>query len=69
MPDREQLLTLASEIVSAHVSHNAVAPDQLPALIRQVFNTLATVDQTTMAPPRPEPAAPIRQSVKPSHIV
>ena len=67
MPDREQLLTLVSEIVTAHLSHNAVAPDQLPALIQQVFNTLATVDQRTMA--RPEPAVPIRQSVRSSHIV
>ena len=67
MPDREQLLILASEIMSAHASNDAVAPDQLPALIQQVFNTLATVDQTTMA--RPEPAVPIRQSVRSSHIV
>jgi predicted transcriptional regulator len=26
----ETLLTLAADIVSAHVSHNAVAADQLP---------------------------------------
>jgi predicted transcriptional regulator len=30
MADHEQLLTLASDIVSAHVSNNAVTPDQLP---------------------------------------
>jgi hypothetical protein len=30
MAGHEQLLTLASDIVSAHVSNNAVSPDQLP---------------------------------------
>ena len=69
MADHEQLLTLASEIVSAHVSNNAVPPDQLPSLIQQVFNTLATVEQKTAEPPRPDPAVPIKQSVRPGHIV
>jgi ROS/MUCR transcriptional regulator protein len=69
MADHEQLLTLASNIVSAHVSNNAVPPDQLPALIQQMFNTLATVGQRTAEPPRPDPAVPVKQSVKPAHIV
>jgi predicted transcriptional regulator len=69
MADRDQLLTLASEIVSAHASNNTVAPDQLPTLIQQVFNTLATVEQKTTAQPRPDPAVPIKQSVRPTHIV
>jgi predicted transcriptional regulator len=69
MADHEQLLTLVSEIVSAHVSNNAVPPDQLPTLIQQVFNTLATVEQRTPEPPKSDPAVPIRQSVKPDHLV
>ncbi len=69
MAEREQLMTLATEIVSAHVSNNTVPPDQLPALIQQVFNTLATVDQKTAEPPKPDPAVPIKQSVKSGHIV
>ena len=68
MPDHEQLLTLASEIVSAHVSNNAVSMDQLAALIQQVFNTLATVEQRTAEPARPDPAVPIKQSVRADHI-
>jgi predicted transcriptional regulator len=68
MADREQLLTFATEIVSAHISNNATAPDQLPTLIQQVFNTLATVEQRTAEPPRPDPAVPIKQSVRPDHI-
>ena len=51
MADHEQLLTLATEIVSAHVSNNAVPADQLATLIQQVFTTLATVEQKTAEPP------------------
>ena len=32
MVGRHELLGLASDIVSAHVSNNAVAPDQLPSM-------------------------------------
>jgi predicted transcriptional regulator len=69
MADRDQLLTFASQIVSAHASNNAVAPDQLPGLIQQVFNTLATVEQKTTEQPMPNPAVPIKQSVRADHIV
>ncbi len=50
MTDWEQLLTLASQIVSAHASNNAVSTDQLPMPIQQVFTTLATVDQKAAEP-------------------
>jgi predicted transcriptional regulator len=36
---------------------------------RQVLNALATVEQATAALPKPEPAAPVRRSVFPDHIV
>ena len=38
MTEREVVLGLAAEIISAHVSNNAVQTDQLPKLIQQVFN-------------------------------
>jgi predicted transcriptional regulator len=69
MAERPELLGLASEIVSAHVRNNAVAADQLPVLIQQVFNALATVEQATAAPPKPESAVTVRQSVTAGHIV
>ena len=69
MADHEQLLTLATEIVSAHVRHNAVPADQLATLIQQVFSTLATVEQKTAEPRRPDPAVPIKQSIRAGHIV
>jgi predicted transcriptional regulator len=63
MANRERMLEIAAEIVSAHVSNNAVPTDQLPALIKQVFNTLATVEKKTAEPLRPDPAVPINQSI------
>ena len=69
MAERPELLGLATEIVSAHVSNNAVAADQLPGLIQKVFNALATVEQVTATPPKAEPAVPVRKSVLADHIV
>jgi predicted transcriptional regulator len=69
MAERPELLGLATEIVSAHVRKNAIAAEQLPGLIRQVFNALATVEQATAAPPKTEPAVPVKRSVLADHIV
>ena len=69
MAERPELLGLATEIVSAHVRNNAIAADQLPGLIQQVFNALATVEQATAAPLKAEPAVPVKKSVLADHIV
>ncbi|RVU04615.1 MucR family transcriptional regulator [Novosphingobium umbonatum] len=65
----ETLLTLAADIVSAHVSHNAVATDQLPVLIQSVYASLAGLGQAP-APveEKREPAVSVRSSVKPDAI-
>jgi predicted transcriptional regulator len=69
MAERQEVLELAAQIVSAHISNNAVASDQLPALIRQIANTLATVEQTTSVPPKAEPAVPVGKSILAGHLV
>jgi predicted transcriptional regulator len=69
MAERPELLGLATDIVSAHVSRNAVGVDQLPGLIEQVFNALATAEQTATAPPKTEPAVAVKRSVSADHIV
>jgi predicted transcriptional regulator len=69
MAEREELLQLAADIVSAHARNNSLPADQLPELIQQVFSTLATVQQKTAAPARPEPAVPVKASVRPDHLV
>lgn len=66
----ETLITLTADIVSAHVSNNSVAVNDLPVLIQNVHNALASLSQREEAPePKPEPAVSIRSSVKPDYIV
>ncbi len=67
------VLELTAQVVSAHVSNNAVEPAQLPALIHDVYRTLAGVGhQAPAAAPaaeRRQPAVPVKKSVFPDHIV
>jgi predicted transcriptional regulator len=58
-----------AQIVSAHVSNNAVTPDDLPSLIQDVYKTLAGVGHAPTAADRPQPAVPIKRSVIADHIV
>jgi predicted transcriptional regulator len=69
MAEREELLRLAANIVSAHASNNALPADQLPVLIQQVFSALATAQQSAATPPRPSPAVSVRASVHQDHLV
>jgi predicted transcriptional regulator len=64
------LLGLTAQIVSAHVSNNAVAPDLLPVFIRDVYKTLSHIGQEPAAPvEKPQPAVPVRKSVFPDYII
>ncbi len=60
---------LTAEIVSAHISNNYVVADMLPELIQSVYRALATASTSGPAPPPTAPAAPVRKSVFPDHIV
>ena len=65
-----ELLALTTEIVAAHVSNNTVAPGDLPQLINQVYNSLANIGVTSVAPAtRPAPAVSVKKSVQPDYIV
>jgi predicted transcriptional regulator len=63
------VLGLTAQIVSAHVSNNAVSPDALLSLIQEVYKTLAGVGKEPAQPERPQPAVPIKKSVFRDHIV
>ena len=65
------LLNLTAEIVASHVSNNAVAMDDLPHLIRQVYASLSGVSDGAggKSAERPEPAVPAKKSVQPDYIV
>jgi len=66
----ETLITLASDIVAAHVSNNSVAVDEVPALIEKVYGALSALGKAAAeAANPPEPAVSIRASVKPDYIV
>ena len=69
MAEREELLQLVADIVSAHASNNALPADQLPRLIQQVYSALAAAQQSAATPPRPEPAVSVRASVHQDHLV
>ena len=68
-PAGTNVLGLTAQIVSAHVSNNSVAPDALPALIQEVYKTLAGVGKEPAIPERPQPAVPVRKSLLPDHII
>lgn len=66
----ETLITLASDIVAAHVSNNSSPADELPALITNVYNALAGLGQEEEAVEvRPDPAVSVRASVKRDYII
>jgi predicted transcriptional regulator len=66
----DTLITLTADIVSAHVSNNSVAVNDLPALIQNVHNALSGLGARSAEPEaRPEPAVSIRSSIKPDYIV
>ena len=64
------LLTLTTEIVAAHVSNNTVSVNDLPTLINQVYQSLATIGQGPAATSeRPQPAVSVKRSVHPDYII
>lgn len=65
------LIDLSTEIVSAYVSHNALAVSDLPKLISDVHVALRNL-QHDAAPAIAEelkPAVPVRKSIAPDYIV
>jgi predicted transcriptional regulator len=66
----ETLITLTADIVSAHVSNNSVAVNDLPVLIQNVHGALTGLGERPEEPqPKQEPAVSIRSSIKPDYIV
>jgi MucR family transcriptional regulator, transcriptional regulator of exopolysaccharide biosynthesis len=76
----EDILSLTAQIVSAHVTKNAVEVGELPTLIREVFTTLSKLGEgpatpTTYAaappasPDTASPAVPATRSVFASYII
>jgi predicted transcriptional regulator len=67
--NNKDLLTLTTDIVSAHVSNNSVAVGDLAQLINQVYQSLSGIGKIPVAAARPQPAVPVKRSVHPDYIV
>lgn len=67
----ESVLRMASDIISAYVSHNALPSDQIPVLIQTVYKSLSDMEGSQGQPPEepPKPAVSIRKSITPDYII
>ncbi len=65
------LIELTAEIVSSHVSKNAVSVSDLASLIQQVHDALASVRRTEQEPEQEKrtPRVSVKASVKPDYLV
>ena len=70
MPESEietSSLESVSKIVSAFVSNNSLSSGELPQLIWTVHEALKSSDQAASSPP--EPAVPIKKSVRHDYVI
>ena len=69
--DRVELLRMAAEIVSAYVSNNQLPGNNIPEVIRSVYNCLNSLDVTSAPPPDSghKPAIAVKKSITPDYLV
>ena len=69
--EKNELVELTAEIVSAYVSNNTVVASDLPAVIHNVFEALSRASTALAQPAREElkPAVPVKKSVTPEYII
>ncbi len=65
-----ELLSLTADIVAAHVANNRVATNEVADLISQVHTALSGLGSPVKTEePEPQPAVPVRSSIKHDYIV
>jgi predicted transcriptional regulator len=68
---QSDMLRMATEVVSAYVSNNAIPTEQVSEVIAKVYDSLATIregkDEASREPAKP--AVPIRRSITPDFII
>jgi len=71
MEKQQDLVGMAADIVSAFVSANDVAPQDIPALIRTVHAALLEVSGAPANAPAlaQEPAVSVKKSITPDYII
>ncbi len=65
----EDVLRMTTEVVSAYVSNNMLAANQIPDVIKTVYASLSELSADGSTGAAPKPAVPIRRSITPDHIV
>lgn len=65
------VLRMATDIVSAYLSNNTVAADQVPDVINTIYRSLSAIEGggSEAAAEPPKPAVSIRRSINPDYIV
>jgi len=69
--EKNEIVELTAEIVSAYVSNNTVVAADLPSVIGNVFEALSKASAASGLPIKEElkPAVPIKKSVTPEFII
>lgn len=68
--DQSEVLTLTTDIVSAHVANNPVEISELPDLIKAVYSVLADLTHEEASLSRDlKPAVPVQESITDDYIV
>lgn len=68
--DTTEVLRLATEIVAAYVSNNAIAANDLPGMIRTIHSTLSNLDMGVNGKEIDlTPAVPVKKSVTADYII
>lgn len=66
---KDNVISLAAEIVASYVSNNPLPKDQLPVLIKDVHCTLADLDDIVLSTEDNRPAVPITKSITDEFLV
>ena len=69
--EKEKLVELTADIVSAHVANNTVSVGDMPALVQRIYEALSGLTLGGQEPARQEktPVVSVRASVKPDFLV
>src|SRR3954469_14570132 len=73
-PDQD-LIGPVTQVITAYLSHNAVAPGEVRGVLRDIFEQYAKMTNPKPAPPpqaekaKPVPAVPVRRSIKPDYLI
>jgi predicted transcriptional regulator len=70
-PEEVSLAELTTQIVTAYVSHNLIPTGELGQLISAVAGQIRRIGSEPEQPAqtKPEPAIPVRRSIRPDHLV